>query len=99
LTFGNIPLTVTRLFWAVPKRFPQQKTAIENNQKGLVTTLAEVMNILSGKLDPENLAKLTALNNGKLNAFVAEAIELTNPDSVFVATDADGRKTAAANTR
>ena len=45
------------------------------------------MNILQKKLDPKNLEKLTALNSDRLNTFVAEAIELTNPDSVAVFTD------------
>ncbi|MHC4989130.1 MAG: phosphoenolpyruvate carboxykinase domain-containing protein, partial [Planctomycetota bacterium] len=46
-----------------------------------------MMNILEERIDPKNLEKLTALNNERLNAFVAEAIELTNPDSVVVFTD------------
>ncbi|MCD6175412.1 MAG: phosphoenolpyruvate carboxykinase (GTP), partial [Planctomycetes bacterium] len=49
--------------------------------------LAEVMSKLQGKLDPKNLEKLTAIPNAKMHAFVAEAIELTNPDSVVVFTD------------
>ncbi|MHC5117541.1 MAG: phosphoenolpyruvate carboxykinase (GTP) [Planctomycetota bacterium] len=35
----------------------------------------------------DNLEKLTAIKNAKMHAFVAEAIELTNPDSVVVFTD------------
>ena len=46
------------------------------------------MSLLQEKIDPKNLEKLTALQNDRLNAFVAEAIELTNPDSVLVFTDA-----------
>ncbi|MHC4287465.1 MAG: phosphoenolpyruvate carboxykinase (GTP) [Planctomycetota bacterium] len=46
------------------------------------------MNVLKEKIDPKNLKKLAALGNDRLNAFVAEAIELTNPDSVVVFTDA-----------
>ncbi|MHC4997639.1 MAG: phosphoenolpyruvate carboxykinase (GTP) [Planctomycetota bacterium] len=49
--------------------------------------LADVMSILQEKLDPNNLEKLTAIKNAKMHAFVAEAIELTNPDSVVVFTD------------
>jgi phosphoenolpyruvate carboxykinase (GTP) len=49
--------------------------------------LAEATNILQGKLDPKNLEKLTAISNAKMHAFVAEAIKLTNPDSVVVFTD------------
>ena len=45
------------------------------------------MSKLQGKLDPKNLEKLTAIPNAKMHAFVAEAIELTNPDSVVVFTD------------
>ncbi len=50
--------------------------------------MAEITSLLEQKIDPKNLEKLTALQNDRLNAFVAEAIELTNPDSVFVVTDA-----------
>ena len=46
------------------------------------------MSLLQEKIDPKNLEKLTALQNDRLNAFVAEAIKLTNPDSVLVFTDA-----------
>src|SRR5210317_177821 len=49
--------------------------------------LADAMSVLKGKIDPKNLEKLTVLGNDRLNAFVAEAIELTNPDSVVVFTD------------
>ncbi|MEN8126176.1 MAG: phosphoenolpyruvate carboxykinase (GTP) [Planctomycetota bacterium] len=49
--------------------------------------MAEAMSILQEKLDSKNLEKLITLGNGRLNAFVAEAIELTNPDSVSVFTD------------
>jgi phosphoenolpyruvate carboxykinase (GTP) len=45
------------------------------------------MSILQEKLDPNNLEKLTAIKNAKMHAFVAEAIERTNPDSVVVFTD------------
>jgi len=45
------------------------------------------MDILKNKLDPKNLEKLVAIPNAKMHAFVAEAIELTNPDSVVVFTD------------
>jgi len=43
--------------------------------------------LLKQKLTPENYEKLSALNNSKMHAFVADAIELTGPDSVFVCTD------------
>jgi phosphoenolpyruvate carboxykinase (GTP) len=43
--------------------------------------------VLRSKLDDVNLAKLMALPNAKMHQFVAEAIELGQPDSVFVVTD------------
>ena len=49
----------------------------------------ETQNVLESKLTADNLAKLTALDNAKLHAFVADAIELCNPESVFVCTDSD----------
>ena len=50
--------------------------------------MAELAHKLQEKLDPKNLKKITALGCDKLNAFIAEAIELTNPDTVTVFTDA-----------
>ncbi len=50
--------------------------------------MAEIQNLLKSKLDKPNLEKLLALNNAKLNAFVADAIELTQPAQVRVFTDA-----------
>ena len=44
--------------------------------------------ILKANLDETNLQKLMALANPKLHDFVAEAIELCRPESVFVCTDA-----------
>lgn len=49
----------------------------------------DLQTILENSLDAENLGKLMALNNPKLHAFVADAIELCQPDSVFVCTDSD----------
>ena len=43
--------------------------------------------LLKEKLTTENYDKLTALNNPKMHAFIADAIELTDPASVFVCTD------------
>ena len=43
--------------------------------------------ILREKLDADSLAKLEALENDKLHAFVAEAIELFRPDTVKVCSD------------
>jgi len=42
---------------------------------------------LRSKLDAANFAKLAAVENDKLHAFVARAVELCGPDSVFVASD------------
>jgi phosphoenolpyruvate carboxykinase (GTP) len=44
--------------------------------------------VLQEKLSTDNFEKLMALANDKMHAFVAGAIELANPDSVFVVTDA-----------
>ena len=43
--------------------------------------------ILQEKLSPEHFDKLMALANPKLHDFVADAIELTTPDSVYISTD------------
>lgn len=47
----------------------------------------EYANILRDKMDAESFAKLEALNNEKLHAFVARAVELGRPDSVKVCDD------------
>jgi phosphoenolpyruvate carboxykinase (GTP) len=43
--------------------------------------------ILKKKLNREHYSRLTALDNSKMLQFVADAIELTNPASVYVCTD------------
>ena len=43
--------------------------------------------LLKKRLTKENYNRLIAMKNPKLYSFVADAIELTNPDSVFVCTD------------
>src|SRR5512140_1770796 len=43
--------------------------------------------LLKERLSGEHFDRLMALNNAKLHAFVAEAIKLTNPKSVYVCTD------------
>ncbi len=43
--------------------------------------------VLKSKMDAANFQKLAALSNAKLNAFVADAIEVCQPDSVWVSTD------------
>jgi len=47
----------------------------------------EYNQLLKDRLTAENLDKLLALENPKLHKFIAEAIELTAPKSVFVCTD------------
>ncbi|NLW83384.1 MAG: phosphoenolpyruvate carboxykinase (GTP) [Phycisphaerae bacterium] len=49
----------------------------------------ETQNLLQNKLDKANYKALMALNNPKLNDFVADAIKLTEPDKVVVFTDSD----------
>ncbi|KKK66763.1 hypothetical protein LCGC14_2960820, partial [marine sediment metagenome] len=49
--------------------------------------MANVTEILKEKLDSKNLDKLMAIGNAKMHEFVANSIELTTPDSVFVCTD------------
>ncbi|MFC1676030.1 phosphoenolpyruvate carboxykinase (GTP) [Planctomycetota bacterium] len=46
-----------------------------------------IKKVLQEKLDQEHYERLTAVGNEKLEAFVADAIGLTNPASVYVATD------------
>ena len=48
-----------------------------------------VRDLLQKRLDSDNFNKLIALSNPKMHVFVAEAIELTEPESVFVCTDSD----------
>lgn len=43
--------------------------------------------ILQEKLDPDSLNKLMALENTKMHDFIADAIKLVNPETVFVSTD------------
>jgi len=44
-------------------------------------------NFLKGKLEQKEYEKLMSLENEKIIRFVAEAVELCNPESVFVCTD------------
>ncbi|MBN1901113.1 phosphoenolpyruvate carboxykinase (GTP) [Candidatus Sumerlaeota bacterium] len=48
---------------------------------------SNINDILQKRLSKENLDKLLALSNHKLHKFVADSIQLCNPDSVFVGTD------------
>jgi phosphoenolpyruvate carboxykinase (GTP) len=54
---------------------------------GLIYQMSNSEQILKTKLSEENFEKLSALENPKLHKFVADAVELANPDSVFVCTD------------
>jgi len=47
----------------------------------------DIQGILKSKMDEASLQKLAALNNDDVNAFVAYAIELCEPDKVWVGTD------------
>jgi phosphoenolpyruvate carboxykinase (GTP) len=49
--------------------------------------MSDTAKILKERLTKENYSKLMAVNNTKIHDFVADAIELTNPDDVFVCTD------------
>jgi phosphoenolpyruvate carboxykinase (GTP) len=49
--------------------------------------MGNVNELLKQKLTAENYDKLVALDNPKMHAFVADAIELAGPDSVLVCTD------------
>ncbi len=51
--------------------------------------MAHAGKVLEKRLSPESLKRLLALDNAKLHNFVADAIELANPGSVFVCTDSD----------
>ena len=51
--------------------------------------MADLQTLLESKLDKANLEKLLALKNAKLNAFVADAIALAEPDKAVVFTDSD----------
>ncbi len=48
---------------------------------------AEYETVLRGKLDADSFAKLEALDNPKLHAFITDAIELCQPASVKVCSD------------
>lgn len=50
--------------------------------------MENVKEVLKNKLTEENYNKLIALDNAKMHAFVADAIALAAPESVFVCTDA-----------
>ena len=49
----------------------------------------DILSVLKSKLDEASLEKVTALNNAEVNGFVARAVELCEPDKVWVGTDCD----------
>jgi phosphoenolpyruvate carboxykinase (GTP) len=51
--------------------------------------MRNVKKILKEKLTAENYSRLMSVDNLKIHDFVADAIELTGPESVFVCTDSD----------
>jgi phosphoenolpyruvate carboxykinase (GTP) len=51
--------------------------------------MSDARKILKDRLSADNLERLLVLDNARLHKFVADAIELTNPDSIFVCTDSD----------
>ncbi len=48
-----------------------------------------IQDFLKQKLDSDSFGKISAIENADMHKFVAEAIELTTPDSFFVCTDSD----------
>jgi len=51
--------------------------------------MPDINELLKEKLTAENYNKLIGLNNPKMHKFVADAIELTRPESIFVCNDSD----------
>jgi phosphoenolpyruvate carboxykinase (GTP) len=51
--------------------------------------MSNVKELLKEKLTDESYGRLVAVDNLKIHEFVADAIELTNPENVFVCTDAE----------
>ena len=50
-------------------------------------TISNVEKLLREKLSAEHYERLGALKNAKMHSFVADAVELANPESVYVCTD------------
>ncbi len=50
--------------------------------------MSNVKELLKEKLTAESYDRLMAVDNAKIHEFIADAIELTNPEAVFVCTDA-----------
>jgi phosphoenolpyruvate carboxykinase (GTP) len=51
--------------------------------------MENVREFLKDRLTPENYSRLIVLDNVKIHEFVADAVELTNPETVFVCTDSE----------
>jgi len=51
--------------------------------------MSNVKELLKEKLTAESYERLMAVDNAKIHEFVADVIELTNPEAVFVCTDSD----------
>ncbi|UCG47834.1 MAG: phosphoenolpyruvate carboxykinase (GTP) [Phycisphaerales bacterium] len=51
--------------------------------------MGNVIELLKQKLTADNYDRLMALDNPRMHEFVADAIELTSPESVYVCTDSD----------
>ncbi len=58
-----------------------------STEKNGSSAVDSVMAVLESRLDKANLSKLLALKNPAMHKFVADALELCRPDSVFVCTD------------
>jgi phosphoenolpyruvate carboxykinase (GTP) len=73
------------------KKFKRSESEeVERFEMGINAEVASSLEkILRGVLDEANFAKLTAIKNNKVHQFVAEAIELCEPKSMFVVTDSD----------
>jgi len=72
-----------RIYEAVACDVPQG-TASVGKKKG---ETMDVLSVLKSKMDDVSLQKLTGLENKDVNAFVARAIELCEPDKVWVGDD------------
>jgi phosphoenolpyruvate carboxykinase (GTP) len=51
--------------------------------------MSNVKELLKKKLTTESYSRLIAVDNLKIHEFVADAIELTNPEKVFICTDSE----------
>jgi phosphoenolpyruvate carboxykinase (GTP) len=51
--------------------------------------MSDLKELLKEKLSAEGYDRLMAVDNVKIHEFIADAIELTNPDEVFVCTDSE----------